>query len=794
MKIPFSWLKEFLNVDLSPSQIEKQLTMIGLEVEGIHSSSLSFSNVIVARVDSVEKHPNADSLVVATVFDGQENLQIVCGAPNCRSGIKTALARVGGVLNMDNGGTLKVKKSSIRGVESYGMLCSAKELQIGSDDNGIIEFENHLVEGADVGQFYSDTIFDISITPNLGHCLSIYGIARELAASLDVPLKNPWKGIEIPAYSNGYNIQIESPEKCLRYSCGIIEGIKVAPSPEWLQKRLTACGIRPLNNVVDVTNYILLEMGQPLHAFDKETIEGKTLYIKLAKDGDSFNALDGSIHILNEGDITICDEKGIIALGGVMGSEHSKVNENTQSIVLESACFDPLSIRKTSRRLSLISDSSYRFEKGMDIENCAFALVRASQLLAEIGGCSPISGLKDSYAHKKPAKIITCRLNKINKLLGIQLGSGEVEAIFHRLGMKTRFDSSKEIYTVEIPSWRNDLNVEVDLIEEIARLYGYDNIPREEGACHISSLPDTPLYCLEKEIGVRLVAQGLQEIITCDLIGPNDVAHSLDRSISEDALVRVIKPCSIDQSILRPSLLPGMLQAIKYNIDHQNKNIQAFEIGKIHYKQDDRYFEEAAVGIVLTGLLQPDNWKGKGKVADFFDMKGIIENFIEVLRILPSEYIRGSLSTLHPGKQALVINGQTEIGGFGEVHPSVLAHYDISQDVYFAEFNLSNLMKSRAPDPILQPLPIYPSSERDWTITLDNSFLVGNLLEKIKSIPSHLLQKAYIKDVFQGEQIGEGKRNVTLRFIYRDDKKTILQQAVDTEHARLIQHVNTIFD
>ncbi len=789
MKIPLSWLKDFIDSDLSPQQIAKTLTMLGLEVDGINESIPNFSQVVIAKVLEAHKHPNADSLVVAKVFDGIEEFQVVCGAPNCRSGIKTAFARVGANLSEEGGATFKVKKTALRGVDSFGMLCSARELQIGTDHDGIIEFDSHLVEGTDIAAMYSDTIFDISLTPNLGHCASILGVARELASVLGISVKLPWKNLSLPAVSSDYKVKIDSPEQCPRYTCCVMEGIKIGPSPEWLHVRLTAAGLRPINNVVDVTNYVLWEMGQPMHAFDKDELNGDTITVKLAQDGQLFKALDGSEHILGSGDITICDARGVIALGGVMGGENSMVTDKTTSILLESACFDPIAIRKTSRRLALMSDSSYRFEKGIDRENCAIALMRAVQLLEEISGGKLVAGVSDSFPGKKTDIKVNCRLSRINQLLGMQLGSGEVEAIFQQLGMPTKFEPAKEIYSVTIPSWRNDLKEEVDLIEEVARLYGYDNIPRHLNNYKASALPDSPIYSFENEARLRSISEGLQEFITCDLISPQQIQSSIDKSIPPEVIVKVLNPSSIEQSILRPTLLPGLLQSVKHNLDRQNRDIQAFEVGRIHYKEGNHYYDKSSLGIVLSGNNTPFDWKTKATEIDFYDLKGIVENILEGLRIQPYAIKKSSLTTLHPGRQAAVVIGECEIGALGEVHPDVLTSYNISQRVYFAEFNLDLLLSMRAPKPILKPLPIYPGSERDWTLTIDESIPAGDILAAVKTMQSRLLKQVSIKDVYRGEKVGPGKKNININLLYRDDRKTISQQAVDAEHERLIQHV-----
>ncbi|MFA6914813.1 MAG: phenylalanine--tRNA ligase subunit beta [Parachlamydiales bacterium] len=790
MKISLSWLKQFVDIDLPVDQIAKLLTVLGLEVDSVDDVGPDFSGVVVGEVKSTEKHPNADSLVVAQVSDGINEYQVVCGASNCRTGLKTAFAKLGAVLKDEGGKDFKIKKSALRGVESSGMLCSLKELNLGTADEGIAEFSEFAEVGKDLASLYIDTVFEVSLTPNLGHCLSVFGVARELAASLSLPLKSPFKVFNWPAGVPNYKVVITDAVKCPRYTCCEIKDVKIGPSPDWIQRKLIASGLRPVNNVVDITNYVLLEVGQPLHAFDKDKLSGNTLFVKTAQTGDNFPALDGNNYLLADGDITICDEKGPIALGGVMGGDNSKVTDTTHTIVLESAVFDPKTIRKTSRRLGLISDSSYRFEKGIDAENASLALLRAAELIVELCGGEVVGTLTEAYPGKKQPLIIDCRLEKVQKLLGVQLSSGEIETFLSRLGMKVRYDATKEVFSVTVPSWRNDVKEEVDIIEEVARMYGYDNIPRLQGSYRNSAFGDNPVYIFEGEIRHLLVGEGLQELLTCDLISPQQIAHAVDKSFPRDAIIEVLKPSSIDQSVLRPSMLPGMLQAVKHNLDHQIRSISGFELGRVHYKQNDLYIDQDAVGIILTGNSAPYNWLEKTEEVDFYSLKGMIENFLQGVGIAPYVTSPSKLTTLHPGRQAAVFVGENEVGAFGEIHPEVLRFYNIDQKVLFAEFNLHNLLQVRLPSKEYQALPVFPASERDWTITLNESQPVGPLLQAAQAAPSRLLKEVILLDIFRGGKLEASQKNVTLRFVYRDDKKTIAQQAVDIEHDRITQHVN----
>lgn len=789
MKIPLSWLRDYIDIEMSPHQIAHTLTMLGLEVDAVDQTELGFTNVVVATVTKTEKHPNADSLTVATVFDGTETLQVVCGAPNCRAGMKTALARVGAVLKDEKGKAFNIKQASLRGVDSFGMLCSASELGLSDKSDGIIEFSAQVPEGTDVAGMYGDSIFDISLTPNLGFCHSVYGVARELAAGTGLPLKPMTPQVHKTEGHPPVKIQIDQPEQCRRYTCRQIDQVKVGPSPEWLQRRIESCGLRSINNIVDITNYILLALGQPLHAFDRSKLQGDTIYVRNARNSEKFLALDGVEYVLEDKDIAICDDSGVVALGGVMGGDSTKVTDDTTSILLECAYFEPASIRRTSKRLNLLSDASKRFEKGCDPEALDSIVDYAAHLIAELSGGKVVGGIGDAYPGKQPQAIITCRLARINNLLGIILGSGEVEAIFERLFMHAHWDGPKESFHVKIPSYRHDVKEEVDLIEEVARIYGYANIPRISVSFSASNLPDTPFYLFENEVRQKMTGQGLQEFLTCDLISPALVDWTVGADMPPDTRIEVMNPSSVEQSILRQSLLPGLLQVVKYNLDHQSRDIHGFEVGRVHYKDGERYIDQSTVGVVLSGIRRPLSWDEKSPDCDFFDLKGIVENLLDGISIPKFEWKISALKALHPGRQASVFIGEAEVGTIGEVHPSVLKKFDIPHRVYFAELNLHLLIDKRQTDRKMVPLPIYPGSERDWTVTVSESLPVQMLFDQINGVSSRLLESLSLVALFRGGNVPQNHKNVTLRFFYRDNKKTISQEAVELEHSRILNTV-----
>ncbi len=793
MKLSLNWLQEYIQLDLPPSEIAKMLTSAGLEVESITPISANFEGVVVGKVLKVEKHPDADQLCVAHVTDGQATYQVVCGASNCRPGLKTAFAPLGASLTDANGQKFIIKKAKLRGVESSGMLCSADEIGLAEEEQmGIIELDETMKVGDQVSNLLSDIVFEIGLTPNLGHCSCVIGIARELFALTGSPVVYPSIILveEQSLHTPGLvRIEIQDFKKCPRYSCRIIKDVKVGSSPEWLKQHLKACGIRPINNIVDITNYVFLEMGQPLHAFDYDLIVDSKIVVRSAQEGEIFTTLDGKERILADEDLLICDAEKPIALAGVMGGKNSEVGPTTQNVLLEAAYFNPQTIRKTGKRLGLQTDSSKRFEKGSDPNATLWALDRAAMLIQQLArgkvAQTPLDIKKQSFLEK----VIPCRMSRINGLLGTHLAVSEVETIFKRLGFTYNWDGLDK-FSVTVPTYRVDILAEIDLIEEIARIYGYDNICCSSPIYKSSNIPNAPAYLFERTVRESLVAEGLQEFLTCDLIGPT-ILDVIGRDEKELEPVRVMNPISIEQSLLRTSLLPGLLQVVKYNISHQNHNICGFEIGRVHFKAGERYKEPTVIGLVLSGKAQPHTWEAKSREFDFFDLKGILENILHELRVFNVTFKTNDLKTLHTGRQAALFVGSLEIGSMGEVHPSIIRGLDVQQRIYFAELNLQDLMQVRQVNYKMKEIPIYPGSERDWTLTVQESIPVQKLFDIIHACESNLLKTVYLLDIYRSPTLGEGLKNVTLRFNYRDDQKTISQDAVEGEHARILRETLT---
>ncbi len=612
------------------------------------------------------------------------------------------------------------------------------------------------------------TVFELSLTPNLGHCMSALGVARELSAALQIPLHRP--PVSLPATSLDIKVTVRDERLCPRYMCRLIENVKVGPSPSWLRHQLEACGQKSINNVVDIANFIMLKTGQPLHAFDYDLLEGNSLDIGPSSKDQKFMGLDGVERDVPAGTLLISDGKKPVAIAGIMGGANSAVSEKTRNVLLEAAYFDPISIRNSSRKIALRSESSQRFEKGVDPVGVEAALNEACQMM---GGS--VKGFVDIKKGPFHAKKLTLRYPRVNQILGTQLSAGEIDQIFVRLGFKVNNG------VVEVPLYRADISEEIDLIEDVARIYGYNHIAKQTPKVTLSQIPNDPMFLFENEMRSKLSGFGLCEFLTCDLISPKlgEICHAI--TPKSMGFLKMAYSKSEEYSVLRTSLLPGLLQVVKGNLDQKNLSIGAFEIGRIHFLQNGKPVEVPMGAILLTGKAALPNWSHKSSDVDFFDLKGIVENLVNGT-FKPSHHI-----TFHPGRQADIHVGDLIVGSLGEVHPSLLAQFNIDQKVYYAELHLPYLMHLKKTHLRMHPLPQFPSSERDWTVPLHPKVPIDQVFHLIHSIQSPLLEKVELIDLYHPE--GALQKNATFRFTYRDLLKTISFEEVESEHARIVNFV-----
>ena len=793
MRIALSLLKPFIRLDLPLQKISETLTLLGIEVDALINEHPSFSQVVVAEILSARKHPNAEKLTIAEVSDGAGKFQVVCAAENCRAGIKTAYAKVGSTITDSDDKHRRIEKAALRGVDSHGMLCSASDLRIWDDASGILELPMEWENGRDLAPLLWDPILEVSLTPNLGHCLSALGIARELGAALQLPIHLPKIALAekgLPRLEEKIDAIVRDESLCPRYMCRLIEGVKISPSPFWLERELRSSGLKPINNAVDVANYIMIKLGQPLHAFDWDLIEGHTLEIGAADRAHKFVGLDGVEREISPGTLLISDAKKPVAVAGVIGGENSAVNPGTRSILLEAAFFDPMTIRRGAKRMGLRTDSAIRFEKGVDPNGVEAALDEAAHLIAEICGGRIAAGKIDLKKGTFPPKRIRCRADRINHLLGTKLSQTEVEEIFHRLAFKTSSLDNGAI-DVDVPAYRFDVVEEIDLVEEAARIYGYNNIEKAISRSIVSEIPADPVYLFERTFRNRCVGLGLQEFLSSDLISPKLADLALEFAGPQTSLLRAIHAKTEEYSILRPSLLPGFLQAAKGNIDQKNQTISAFEIGRIHFLQQGEVVEIPTAALLLTGKSAPAHWSYKSEEVDFYDLKGLLETLFEGLKIGRVAFEPSERLSFHPGRQANILSGNLIVGSLGEIHPAILAKLDIKQRIFFAEANLQHLMKLHISRVQMAPIPQFPSSERDWTVSLSLSTLIETLFESIRAVSSPLLEKVELIDLYQPEHAAQ--RNATLRFTYRDPIKTISAEEVEAEHAKILSSIPAHF-
>ena len=790
MKVSLSALKEYINVNLPINDLCQTLTLAGIEVDEVTETPLNFNNVVAATVLEVISHPNADRLKIAKVSNGTEVLQIVCGAENCRAGMRTALAQIGATLYFD-GKPTKIKKTKLRDVESYGMLCAAEELGLLDKTEGILELPEQIEEGSDLKEVFKDAILQLSLTPNLGHCMSVYGIARELSSLLQIPLKFPHYSLQEEKedpIEDLISVELLDQTQCERYACRVIKGITVGPSPLWLQRKLEQAGFRSVNNVVDIGNLILQELGQPIHIFDYQTIANHTIQVTSNTRFTELETLDLETRLIPPDTLLICDLDKPLAFAGIIGGKSSAVSEKTSDILIEAAYFTPQAIRKSSKWLKKQTDASQRFEKGIDPNFIPKALDYATYLLQKVAGGKIATGMINQKTRTFAPKKIICRPQRVNRILGTQLASSEIFTLLFSAGMQV-VEQSADQFLVHVPFFRHDINLEIDLIEEIARLYGYNNIAITT-PIHISSpLSHCASYQLEKQLRTYLLQEGLQEFITCNLISPEQVKKTSENTLPQSAVISVLHPSSIDQSVLRPTLLPGLLQLVKHNYDRENQDLSGFEIGKIHFRLKDEYIEQSTIGIILTGKSAPYHFDPKSRTYDFFDLKGMLENLIDLLHIESVAFVPSHLHNFHPNRQAIITCQDSIIGSLGELHPKHSLSLGIEQRIYFAEVNIQELSPFIKHAPLVKSFSSFPGSERDWTITVTDITPVGSILEIIKNHSSSILEKITVLDLYKSSQIGKDRKNITFRLFYRDRTKTLAFETVENEHRQITEAV-----
>ncbi len=792
MIVTYNWLKEFVDFNLSPEELAHLLTMLGLEVEGMRTIGSDMDDIIVARVEEKAQHPNADKLSLCKVDNGREILSVVCGAQNFKAGDMVALAQIGAVLP----GDFRIKKSKIRGEESCGMLCSERELGLSAESDGIMILDPQSRVGVPLFESLGlkDAIFEIGLTPNRADCLSVIGIAREIGAKLGTKVRYPGHGVpeEGPPVELSASVQVEDSVGCPRYTARFVSGCTIGPSPAWMVNRLTAVGMRSINNVVDITNYVLLEYGHPLHAFDFKLLAGGKIIVKRAGEGDTFTTLDGQERALCPEDLTICDGEKAVALAGIMGGQNSEINDATTDILIESACFDPTMVRRTSKRLGIHTESSHRFERGADVGNLTRALDRAAALMAELAGGRVSTGILDIYPQPAAPRCITLRLERVNQMLGLDISAAQVESILLNL----EFDvtaTGDGLFSVTVPTFRVDIEREIDLIEEIARLNGYENIPATMPRVRINAERPSRRRALELKVRDLLVSNGLSEIVNYSFINPSSIDKVL---LGEDDtrrnMVPILNPLTEEQSVMRTSLLPGLLEVASRNASFRLMDLQLFEMRRIYLAAEGAELPDEplhAAGL-LTGARDQAGWNRGRESVDFYDVKGIVENIVAALNLSDVSYNASiTESFYHPGKSCAVFAGSTRFASMGELHPAVQETYGFDQPLYYFEIDLEQLVSLSAGTTSVSPPPRFPDTFRDIAMLIDNELETGTVLDCIRSNKIKELGQVELFDVYTGSHVPEGQKSIAVRIRYWSQDRTLTDEEVNRLHQKVIENL-----
>ena len=779
MLISLNWLKQYIDLDgIEINEMENALTMIGQEVEKIDIVGGNLDKVVVAHLEEVKKHPNADSLTLCKVNNGKEILQIVCGATNHKTGDKVALAQVGARLKED----FTIKKGKIRGEESNGMLCSEDELGIGSDKDGIIILPEDAPVGVPFKDYLgiNDTVFELEITPNRPDCLSHIGIARELSAYYGKELKYPETEIknEIEEKtSDNVKVSIEDSNLSRRYVTRILKNVTVKESPKWLKERIEAVGLRSINNIVDVSNFILMEMNHPNHVFDLDKIEGNEIKVKSAVKGDKLVTLDEQERELEDGDIVICDSKKILALGGVMGGLDSEVTDNTKNILLEVAQFNPQNVRKTSRRLTLSSDSSYRFERGIDVEDSIKVINRLANLIQEVAGGEILNSYVDVYPVPHENKVAELNFERLNRFVGKVIPREKVIEILRNLEIDVK--DNGDTLTLTAPSYRGDLELEQDYFEEVIRMYGFDNIENILPRVDINKNSTLDTTKLTDRVKTICASVGLKEVINYSFI-PKDALQKLKfTGVSEDKLIDISNPITEDFVTMRPTLLYSLIKNAKDNMNRNVSNIRFFEVSRTFEKAEELAKEDIKVGIILAGENDKTLWNPKPVHYDFYDLKGIVEEIFSKLKFQSFSIKRSVQTEFHPGRSADIFVGKEYIGSFGEIHPDVLENFGLNKKtVLVAEFNIELIKKYINKPFVYQGIVKYPAVPRDLALVMNENILVGDVLKTIEKIDKKV-EKVELFDIYQGIGVEPGKKSVAISILLRDDSKTLEEKEIN---------------
>ncbi|QFU75368.1 phenylalanine--tRNA ligase subunit beta [Halioglobus maricola] len=771
MIISEQWLREWVSPEINTEDLAHQITMAGLEVDAIDPVAGEFTGVVVAEIVSAEQHPDADKLRVCEVNTGSETVQIVCGAPNARAGLKAPLATVGGVLP----GNFKIKKAKLRGVESFGMLCAEQELGLSEESDGLMELAADAPVGSDIRDYLGldDRVIEIGLTPNRADCLGVAGIAREVGLLNDVAVSAPVITAIEPSHQESFPVELVEPERCSRFVSRVIRGIDVSkPSPLWMQEKLRRVGLRSIDAVVDVTNYVMMELGQPMHAFDYNKLSGG-IRVRLAEQGEALELLDGQTLELNSDTLVIADHDKAVAMAGIMGGQGTAVSETTTDLFLEMAFFTPELMAGKARSYGLHTDASHRFERGVDFTLQTRAMERATQLLLDtVGGDAGPLCETVSEEHLPVRPDVTLRAARIQKVLGFEMDAAEVERILAGLGLGVTI--TEDGWRCTVPSWRFDIAIEADLLEELARVYGYNRLP----VSHIKAdliLPERR----ETQLGIRslrqhLAAAGYQEAITYSFVDPS-LQKLFDPALEPVALAN---PISADMAVMRTSLLPGLLTALTRNTKRQQPRVRLFETGLRFLPGDEGLVQVPTLAMVVTGDKLEEGWAEASRPVDFFDLKGDVQGLLALTRAMDTfGFVPGKRDALHPGQTAMITRDEETVGYIGALHPSVAKELGVSGAVYVAEITLSAVLQAELP--VFAELSKFPEVRRDLAVLVDKAVPAGELMANVRASAGTYLTDLTLFDVYEGKGIDPKRKSLALGLTFRDSSRTLSDHDVN---------------
>jgi len=794
MLVSIKWLKDYVDFDLTPEELAKKLTMAGLEVDGIESKAPSFKGVVVGKVTSILPHPNADILSLCVVSTGAEKYSVVCGAPNVKEGMLAPFAMIGATIP----GGHTIKKVHIRGELSEGMLCSEGELEIGDDNKGIMALPGHLPLGQDLADALDlkDVILNVSITANRSDCLSMIGFAREVAALTGGQVKYPHITLEEEKGNarDVTSVTIDAPDLCPRYTARVLKNVKIAPSPFWMKRRLEAAGIRAINNVVDVTNYVMIEFGQPLHAFDFRFLEEGRIVVRRSRESEVFVSLDEKERILKKDTLLICDGKKPVAIAGIMGGLNSEIKDDTGTVLLESAYFLPTSIRKSARWLGMQTDASYRFERGIDPEGILKSLDRAAQLIQQMSGATICKGVVDEYPRKLDiSQAVSLRTDYVNRILGTSLADGVIIDVLKRLNMNVVQTDKAGVYQVIPPSYRVDMEREIDLIEEIARLVGYDHIAPKLPAIAVQPpVKKTKEIVIEKASRI-LTGCGFSEVIHYNFVTPKSCSIlNIPHTDRRAKLLKIANPLSDDLGVMRSTLIYSLLNTMKSNANNGCHNLKIFETGKIFIDAGRRVLplEKEYLGGLMTGLALDDFWHLKDPPADFYSLKGVMEDLLDALRITPVDYDASNTEPfLHPGRSCAIFAKRDLLGFLGELHPQVQSRMDLKNRTLVFELDVDVLCRHSTEEVRYQEISRYPAVSRDVSLLIGKDVDVAKIIRISRSVGEGWLEKVNPFDIYEGEGVPEGMKSMGIRFSYRSPERTLKDEEVNAAHRKIVDHI-----